>query len=93
MAVISQKKPGKIPDLLAYETLIIEGHMEYHRDAWLGYVRWFHQCTATHNTKSWVIIDPTHWNLAFSGKARATCCKFCFSLSHGSSDSAWATGH
>ena len=29
MAVISRKQPGRIPTLLAYETLIIEAHMEY----------------------------------------------------------------
>ena len=27
MAVISQKQPGRIPNLLAYETLIIKAHM------------------------------------------------------------------
>ena len=91
MAVISRKEPGRIPDLLAYETLIIEAHMEYSGDAWLGYDRRFRQCAATDATQNWVIIDPTLWNLAFSGKARAARCKFCFSLSRGSSDCAWAT--
>ena len=66
--------------------------MEYSGDAWLGYDRRFRQCSATDNTKSWAIIsDPTLWNLAFSGKARVTRCTFCFSLSHGASDCAWAT--
>ena len=86
-----KKQPGRIPDLLAYDTLIIEVHMEYSGDAWLGYDRRFRQCAVTDNTKIWAIIDPTLWNLAFSGKARATRCKFCFSLCHGSSDCAWAT--
>ena len=72
MAVISRKQPGRIPDLLAYETLIIEAHMEYSGDAWLGYDIRFRQCAATDTTKNWAIIDPTLWNLAFSGKARAT---------------------
>ena len=91
LAVISRKQPERIPDLLAYETLIIEAHMEYSGDAWLGYDRRFRQCAATDVTKNWAIIDPTLWNLAFSGKARVTRCKFCFSLSHASSDCAWAT--
>ena len=91
MAVISRKEPGRIPDLLAYETLIIEAHMEYSGNAWLGYNRRFCQCAATDATKNWAIIDPTLWNLAFSDKARTARYKFCFSLSHGSSDCAWAT--
>ena len=91
MAVTSQKQPGRISDLLAYETLIIEALMEYSGDAWLGYDIQFRQCAATDTTKNWAIIDPTLWNFAFSGKARATHYKFCFSLSHVSSDCAWAT--
>ena len=59
MAVISCKEPGRIPDLLAYETLIIEAHMEYSGDAWLEYDRRFCQCAATNTTKNWAIIDPT----------------------------------
>ena len=91
MAVISRKQPGRIPNLLAYETMIIEAHIEYSGDAWLGYDIRFHQCAAIDTTKNCVIIDPTLWNLAFSGKARATHCKFCFSKSHVSSGCAWAT--
>ena len=47
MAVISQKQAGRISDLLVYETLIIEAHMEYSGDAWLGYDIRFCQCAAT----------------------------------------------
>ena len=89
--MISRKQPERIPDLLAYEKLIIEAHMEYSGDAWLGYDQRFRQCAATDATNNWAIIDPTLWNLAFSRKARAARCKFCFSLSHASSDCAWET--
>ena len=91
MAVISRKQPGRIYNLLAYEILIIEAHMKYSGDGWLGDDVWFLHCTATDTTNNWVIVDSTLWNLAFSGKDRATHCKFYFSLSHGSSDCAWAT--
>ena len=91
MAVISRKQPSRNPDLLAYENLIIKTHMEYLGDAWLGYDRRFRQCAATDHNKNWAIIDPTLWNLAFAGKARGARCKFCFSLSHVSSDCAWVT--
>ena len=47
MAVISRKQAGRISDLLVYEILIIEAHMEYSGDAWLGYDIRFRQCTAT----------------------------------------------
>ena len=38
---------------------------------------------------NWAVIDTTLWNLAFSGKARSTRCKHCFSLSHLSKDCKW----
>lgn len=38
----------------------------------------------------WATVDPTLWNMAFTGHARVQRCKYCFSLSHQASDSEWA---
>ena len=35
-------------------------------------------------------MDTTLWNIAFSGQAKTSRCKFCFSLSHESDDCDWA---
>ena len=35
---------------------------------------------------SWAHIDPTLWNMAFTGHARVKRCKFCFALTHQSED-------
>ena len=35
-------------------------------------------------------IDPTLWNMAFTGQAKSRRCKFCFSLTHPSEDYDWA---
>ena len=37
IAVLSSKQPHRIPDLLGYMTLIIESHMEYAGNGWMGY--------------------------------------------------------
>ena len=80
----------RILNPLAYETLILKP--TWNIPGMLGWVMMYGFANALlQTTQSWAIIDPTLWNLAFSGKATATCCKFCFSLSHGSSDCAWAT--
>ena len=63
-------------------TLIIESHMEHAGEVWMGYDRRFRQIAATKPNMVWAQIDTTLWNLAFSGKARAVRCKFCFGLSH-----------
>ena len=90
IAVVSSKQPHRIPDLLGYMTLIIESHMEHAGDGWMGYDRRFRQIAATKPNIVWAQIDTTLWNLAFSGKARAVRCKFCFSLSHVSTECSWA---
>ena len=56
----------------------------------MGYDRRFRQIAATKPNIVWAQIDTTLWNLAFSGKARAVQCKFCFSLSHISTECSWA---
>ena len=66
MAVISHKQPQRVPDLLGYQTLIIEAYLEYQDDVWMAYDRRFCQRTAA--TQPWAHIDTTLWNLAFSGK-------------------------
>ena len=48
MAVISHKQPTRIPILLAYETLIIEAHMEYSSQAWSEYDRQSRLCAGCH---------------------------------------------
>ena len=60
--------------------------MEHAGDGWLSYDRRFRLRAAVDPGMSWATIDTTLWNLAFSGKAKATRCKHCFSLSHPSAD-------
>ena len=42
IAVLTRKYPEQIPDLLEYQSLIIEVHLEYEGDNWLAYDRQFH---------------------------------------------------
>ena len=93
IAVVSSKQPDRVPDLLGYMTLIIESHMEHAGEGWMGYDRRFRQIAATKPNMVWAQIDTTLWNLAFSGKARAVRCKFCFSLSHVSAQCNLAPDH
>jgi len=51
MAVLTQKHPERIPDLLDYQHLIIVASLVYEGDNWLGYDRQFHlAAAATQNT-------------------------------------------
>ena len=89
-AVIADKKPEKVKDLLGYQTLLLEAYMEYEGDSWLGYDRRFRQSVAACPDADWAKIDTTLWNMAFTGQAKAKRCKFCFSLTHTSQECDWA---
>ena len=90
MAVICRKQPERMPDMLGYLILIIEANMEYEGEAWLGYDRRFRQRAASDPSTVWSQSDTTLWDLAFSGKAKASRCCYCFSLTHPSTLCEWA---
>ena len=75
MAVLTQKYPEQIPDLLGYQFLIIEAHQEYEGDNWLAYDRRFRLSAAANHNTVWGHIEQTLWSLAFFGKAKASRCK------------------
>ena len=85
-SIISHKQPGRVPDLLGYQSLIIDAQREFQGDHWLGYDRRFRlRAAATHPDK-WANVDITLWMLAFAGRGARNRCKFCFSTSHDASN-------
>ena len=90
IAALTQKHPERIPDLLGYQQLIIEASLEYEGDNWLGYDRQFQLTAAATQNTAWGHIDQTLWSLAFSAKAKASRCKYCFSIIHTAAECAWA---
>ena len=90
MAVITAKSPESTQDLLGYLSITVEACREYEGDTWLGYDRCFRQRAAASPDTKWAKIDPTLWNMAFTGHAKAERCKYCFSLSHKAIDCEWA---
>ena len=41
VAVVTNKQPERIPDLMGYQSLVIEAYTEYKNDCWIGYDRRF----------------------------------------------------
>ena len=90
VAVLTAKHPHRIQDLMGYQALIVKACLEYGSETCLGYDRRFGQFAAASLDTMWAKIDPTLWNMAFTGQAKARRCKFCFSLTHPSEDCDWA---
>ena len=86
VAVLSRTQPSRIPDLMGYQTLILEAYNEFRNDCWLGHDRQFRQWVASHPGTHWAAIAPTLWSLAFQGQVRSVHCKHCFRLSHNSNE-------
>ena len=79
-----------ISNLIAYQTIIIEAHLEYEEDSWIGYDCHFQQRMVASSSEAWSPKDPSLWSMAFAARAKSTCCKFCFSLTHTSLECSWS---
>ena len=91
IAIIAQKSPERVLDLLGYKSLIINASIQYEGDGWVRYDRRFRLSAAANSIKVWASLDPTLWNLACAGNARVSRCKHCFALTHTSSECEWAS--
>ena len=88
--MIARNQPQHVTHLIGYQILILEANNEYQNNLWLAYYRQFrHQATSQPSCR-WSVIKPTLWNLAFTGQARASHCRHCFSLFHQSKDCEFA---
>ena len=71
VAVLSQSQPHRVPDLMGYQALILQAHLEFQCDSWLGYDWNFRLRAASEGNQQWSTIDTTLWNLAFSRNRRS----------------------
>ena len=85
-SVMAQSHPTRISDMMGYLYLILDAHMEFEGEDWIGYDRRFHQATTP--GEPWARIDSTLWiwSMAFPGAAHRTCCIYCFGITHSSAD-------
>ena len=91
MSIIARKQPQRVPDLMGYQILMLKASNEYKGSSWLAYYRRFRQQAAAQPNCQWSKIDSTIWNLAFTGQAKASRCRPCFSLFHLSKDHTFAS--
>ena len=82
VSVIAKKQPQRVPDLISYQFLMLEARNEYQGNCWLAHDMHVRQQASSLPNCKWSTIDSTIWNLAFTGKARASRCRHYFSLFH-----------
>lgn len=85
-AVVACKSPERVPDLLAYSTLIVHAARQFEGDAWLIYDRNYRQQAAAMQLTKWAEVNTSLWTLAFSQAKPAPHCSHCMSVDHRAND-------
>ena len=84
IAIVGKAKPDRIPDLLGYQHLSLEAHLEYSGDGWAVYDWRFCQIAATRPGVPWAQRDGDLWYMVFSTTQRKPYCQHCFGSTHSS---------
>ena len=66
VAVVAGKQPERIPELMAYQSLIARASTQYKWPAWLVYDQNFRQEAANNPSQSWAKVDPSIYTQCFT---------------------------
>ena len=88
VATLATKFPGRIPELMAYQTIVAKASMKYRWPSWVVYDQNFRQEAAGNPTQSWAKVDPSIYAQCFTGQALTSenWCTKCQSLDHSSAN-------
>ncbi len=84
VTVIASHQPKRVPDLMAYQSLIAKASHTYRWPSWLVYDQSFRQEAAGKPTLTWAKVDPSIYALCFFGQNRSmeNWCAECQAIDH-----------
>ena len=82
IALVAQTQLQRVSDLLGYQHLILEAHLQYEGDGWVAYNRHFRQIAATYPEVLRARRNMDLWNIAFAGHQCKPYCQHCFGSTH-----------
>ena len=83
VGVLSQKYPHMVPELMAYQAMIVKCSRDFEGLAWAQYDRAYRRQAAQTKDLRWSRLNPTLFSLCFAGKARRNiACAHCLSDNH-----------
>ena len=68
-ATLSSKYPARMPELMAYQTIIAKASQRYRWPSWIVYDQNFRQEAAGNPHQSWARVDPSIYAQCFTGQA------------------------
>ncbi len=82
-AILSLRYPGKAPEFLAYQALVVRSERNYEGHQWVLYDRQFRREALARRDLNWSVINTRLYNEAFTGRAKAIPrCPHCLSDDH-----------
>ena len=83
-AAVARKKPQRLPDMMAYMTIVTKASQKYKWPAWVIYDQNFRMEAAGDSTMSWAKVEPSLYAQCFTGQARTAenWCSLCQGLDH-----------
>ena len=83
MLVLASSFPEQLPELIAYQLLIVQHSCRFQYPSWLRYDIEFRQWSAQNNFVKWSQIHPQFYAFAFSAQGKATdWCPICYTDSN-----------
>ena len=83
-ATLSAKHPARMPELMAYQTIVAKASQRYRWPSWIVYDQNFRQEAAGNPYQSWARVDPSIYAQCFTGQAISAenWCTRCQCLDH-----------
>ena len=83
-ATLCAKYPARLPELMAYQTIIAKASQRYRWPSWVVYDQNFRQEAAGNPHQSWARVEPSIYTQCFTGQAVSTenWCSRCQCLDH-----------
>ena len=89
VAVLAPSEPQAVPELMAYQNLIVRASQDYEGLGWVRYDSAFRRQAALTGNKKWSVINSTLYAMNFSARKVGTRrCELCFATSHAEQDCA-----
>ena len=83
-AVLAAHQPRRVPEMMAYQTIISKASQKYRWPSWVVYDQNFRQDAAGNPSQSWAKVEPSLYAQCFTGQAVSAenWCSRCHSLEH-----------
>ena len=84
VALLTTQQPERIPELMAYQSIIAKASMKYKWSSWIVYDQNFRQDVAGNPTQWWAKVDPSIYAVCFTSQAISSenWCSCCQCLDH-----------